>query len=300
MSIREVARRDAVQRLGLKLAYERYSFGTGESGRLGPRTNENPVDQVNTAFKEHERHLHRDPADQSQVIPVGSGQSKEASRRRLQGRKNFRGLKISVENRKGGVRKWHDPHEKKDGRTKMLYPYGYIRGTMGADGDHVDCFVGPHEDAEYVYVIDTNKAPEFTEFDEQKCMLGFRSQEAARNAFHAHYSDTRFLRDIKAVPFADFKKKVLETLHGSNKKVASNFPVEEQRNLINNSQGSFNDQVPGDYLGMPQSSLIGLRKVLSEVDPQTKIERGFRSMDQQDDVRVMDGAGQGAPSGPPA
>lgn len=56
----------------------------------------------------------------------------------LQDRYNFAGLKISVENKKGSIRSGKD----KDGHewhTFMHYDYGYIRGTEGTDGDHLDC-----------------------------------------------------------------------------------------------------------------------------------------------------------------
>ena len=56
----------------------------------------------------------------------------------LQDRYNFAGLKISVENKKGSTRSGKD----KDGHewhTFMHYDYGYIRGTEGVDGDHLDC-----------------------------------------------------------------------------------------------------------------------------------------------------------------
>ena len=60
---------------------------------------------------------------------------------KLQGRATFRGLNISIENRKGSVRRGvdSDGHE---WATKMNYDYGYIRGTEGVDGDHLDCYLG--------------------------------------------------------------------------------------------------------------------------------------------------------------
>ena len=29
----------------------------------------------------------------------------------------------------------------------MNYDYGYIRGTVGTDGDHTDCYIGPDKNA---------------------------------------------------------------------------------------------------------------------------------------------------------
>ena len=140
---------------------------------------------------------------------------------KLHGRRKFRNLNISIENRKGSSRHWYDPHEDRHGSTVQKYPYGYIRMTEGMDGEHIDCYVGPHENAKNVYVVTTNKAPDFKKIDEQKCMLGFSSATAARKAFMQHYANPGFFRSMKAIPYEKFEKKVLATLHGKQKKVAT-------------------------------------------------------------------------------
>jgi hypothetical protein len=71
----------------------------------------------------------------------------------------FQDLDVSIENRKGSVRKWHDPHSGEDGTTKMLYPYGYIRKSKGTDGDHVDVYVGPNPQASMAFIINQMKKP---------------------------------------------------------------------------------------------------------------------------------------------
>lgn len=139
--------------------------------------------------------------------------------RKLHKRRMFGGLAISVETRKGAKRHWHDPHSGESGSTTMLHDYGYIRGTMGTDGDHVDVYVGPHEDAAHVYVIDQMKKPGFDRFDEQKVMLGFKSAKAAKKAYLAHYDDPRFFGSMKALPFAEFATKVLATRDSANRMV---------------------------------------------------------------------------------
>lgn len=138
---------------------------------------------------------------------------------KLQGERKFRGLDVAIENKKGSKRYWHDPHGKERGSTLMHADYGYIRLTEGTDGDHVDVYLGPNEQAEEVYIIDQMKKPDFKEFDEQKCMLGFDSAEAAKALYLKQYDNPKFFGKMKAMPFEEFKMKVLDkSNHG--KKIA--------------------------------------------------------------------------------
>ncbi len=128
--------------------------------------------------------------------------------RKLHGKLEFQGLPISVENRAGSRRYWYDPNADEHGSTKMKYPYGYVRGTLGMDGDAVDVFVGPHEDAEKVYVVTQMKRPGFKEVDEQKVMLGFKSAADAKKAYLEHYNDPKFFGSMKEFTMDEFKEKL--------------------------------------------------------------------------------------------
>jgi hypothetical protein len=125
-------------------------------------------------------------------------------------RRSFRGLQISIENPAGSVREGTDRGGKK-WRTKMLFDYGYIRRTEGADGDHVDCYIGPDEEAPHVYVVHQRKAGDWKAYDEDKAMLGFRTKAEAVRAYLAHYDDPRFLGPVTRLPFEEFKDKALAT-----------------------------------------------------------------------------------------
>lgn len=125
-------------------------------------------------------------------------------------KRRFQGLLISIENRKGSVRSGVDPNGH-EWRTKMHCDYGYIRGSLGVDGDQVDCYVGPDKDADTAYVVHQRKAGKWTEFDEDKVMLGFTSEDAAKSAYLKQYDDPRFLGPITAMPMDEFKRKVLAT-----------------------------------------------------------------------------------------
>lgn len=124
---------------------------------------------------------------------------------KLDGEMRFRGLDVAVENAKGSTRKWFDPHGRETGSTLMHHAYGYIRGTKGTDGDHVDVYIGPEENAADVFIVNQMKKPDFKEFDEHKCLIGFSSLAAARKAYLKQYNDPRFLGSIRALPFEEFK-----------------------------------------------------------------------------------------------
>lgn len=112
----------------------------------------------------------------------------------------FRGLPIYIENHTGSVRYW-ETDEGETGKTKMLYPYGYIKKTEGTDGDEIDCFVGPDNNSDNVFVIAHMIDGKY---DEDKVMLGFSDSNAARDAFLAHYQDAGHLGKITKMAWEDF------------------------------------------------------------------------------------------------
>ena len=95
------------------------------------------------------------------------------------------GYNISIENPKGSVRRGVDENGNPWQNT-MPYDYGYIRGTKGHDGDHIDIFLGPNENPTHIYVVDQIN-PKTGEFDESKVMFGFNSLEDARQGYEAAY-----------------------------------------------------------------------------------------------------------------
>lgn len=94
---------------------------------------------------------------------------------------------VTIENPKGSERSGTDANGKK-WSVKMNNTYGYIRGTEGVDGDHIDVFLAEDMDkwdGKYVFVVDQYN-PDGT-FDEHKVMLGFNSMEEARSAYLSNY-----------------------------------------------------------------------------------------------------------------
>jgi hypothetical protein len=126
-------------------------------------------------------------------------------------RMEWRGLTIAIENEAGHVRRGTN----RDGVTweiRMKFAYGEILGTRGVDGDPVDVFIGPMmDDAPMVYVVHARKVNRWDQYDEDKCMAGFMSEDDARAAFLSCYNDARFLGDVTAMPVEEFVAKVRAT-----------------------------------------------------------------------------------------
>ena len=87
----------------------------------------------------------------------------------------------------------------------MNNDYGYIRGTEGVDGDHIDVFLSDDPTTGDVFVID--QVNEDGTFDEHKVMYGFKSALAAKRAYLANYSPGwKGLGNITKVSKEEFKK----------------------------------------------------------------------------------------------
>lgn len=100
----------------------------------------------------------------------------------------WHGLNIAVETAKGEDRTDKETNGEK-WRVTMPATYGYILGTVGADKDHVDVFMGDKPESQRVYVVNQTK-PSSTEFDEHKIMLGYESEGAAIGDYLLSFSDT--------------------------------------------------------------------------------------------------------------
>lgn len=97
---------------------------------------------------------------------------------------------ITIENPAGSVRKGVDA-DGKEWSSTMANTYGYIKGTEGVDGDHIDVFLHENMDlwnGRKVYVVDQTNTD--GSFDEHKVMLGFNDKEEAMSAYLANYDAT--------------------------------------------------------------------------------------------------------------
>lgn len=112
------------------------------------------------------------------------------------------GLDVSIENAKGSTRSGKDANGR-EWSVKMPADYGYIKGTKGVDGDHVDVYLGPKANSYswqtngQVYVVNQQNLD--GTFDEHKVLFGFDSSADALKTYKAGFSDGKGARRIQSV-----------------------------------------------------------------------------------------------------
>ena len=106
-------------------------------------------------------------------------------------------LPVAIENPKGSVREGKDPNGK-SWRCVMPADYGYIKRTEGADGDHLDVFIGPDKGSQMVFVVNQNDH-RTGQFDEHKAMLGYSSERAAVADYLKAFNDGKGADRIRSV-----------------------------------------------------------------------------------------------------
>ena len=127
------------------------------------------------------------------------------------------GYDITIENPKGSTRSGKDASGKA-WSVPMHYDYGYIKGTEGVDGDHIDVYLSDEPTKGNVYVVDQINQKDGS-FDEHKVMYGFPSMEAAVEAYKGQYEDGWKVGTVTEVSREDFKKWV-ESSHRKTKPFA--------------------------------------------------------------------------------
>jgi hypothetical protein len=99
----------------------------------------------------------------------------------------YHALPVRIETPKGGVRSG-------PGWSHVLpADYGFIDNVPAADGDNLDCYVGPEPESNDAYVVDQLKL-DGKSFDEHKVVLGCSTPESAEELYRAghHLSDRVF------------------------------------------------------------------------------------------------------------
>jgi hypothetical protein len=117
------------------------------------------------------------------------------------------GMDLSIENPQGstrsGVSEDGTPWE-----STLAAHYGYLKGTLGKDGDHVDAFVKPGTVADHagpVFVVDQIN-PSTGRFDEHKAVIGASDKAEAEAIYRANYAPGwQGLGAITELPLPAFK-----------------------------------------------------------------------------------------------
>ncbi|MFM0227864.1 defense against restriction DarA-related protein [Paraburkholderia dipogonis] len=112
-------------------------------------------------------------------------------------------LDIAIENPRCSIREGTSA----DGTpwaNRMAAHYGYFIGTVGADGDGVDVFIGPYPESKRVWVINQMIGGRF---DEHKVMLAFPDADNAKAAYVNSYTrDWKGFGSMVAMNLSDFKQ----------------------------------------------------------------------------------------------
>lgn len=163
-----------------------------------PKENETPLDyaeRIVEAKRLHEEEL---------KVDTNPTEAQKEAGNYKKGHIKINGFDVTIEQPAGSVRSGEDASGKKWSQV-MSNTYGYIRGTEGVDGDHIDVFLGPDMNSDMVYVVDQVNTD--GSFDEHKVMMGFPSLEDARSAYLSNYEEGwKGLGNITGVALDGFKK----------------------------------------------------------------------------------------------
>lgn len=174
-----------------------------EAGKAQPAEDVNAPIDASTVLDTVETAAHEAATSPKNDRPEPTAAQQEAGNYK-KGHVNLQGLDISIENPTGSTRSGTDANGNAWENTMQSH-YGYIKGTVGKDKDHVDAFIGPNPESDQVFVID-QKRPGNGHFDEHKVMLGFTSQAEAESAYKANYAkDWDGIRAITPTTMPEFK-----------------------------------------------------------------------------------------------
>ncbi|WP_412674166.1 LPD38 domain-containing protein [Aeromonas caviae] len=218
----------------------------GKGGLVVSTTSVAKVRQLTTpATSEPVRQIE---AARAEIAPEPTEAQKEAGNYK-KGHIKLQGLDIALENPKGSTRSG-TAQDGKAWQSTMAHDYGYIKRTQGADGDHVDVFIGDKPESETVYVVD-QVDPKTGKFDEHKVMMGFADEQSARAGYLGNYEDGwKGLGAIKAMPVEDFKRWVKEgdTTKPVVKKARMSqqhgLSVDEAQRIADNFMQEYNGNIP--------------------------------------------------------
>lgn len=138
--------------------------------------------------------LNKDIAAAAKEVNRNPTEGQKGAGNYKKGHVNIDGLGVSIENPRGSLRKGVDANGE-PWSVKMPDHYGYIRKTEGADGDHVDAYIGKGDKH---FIADQYDA-KTGKFDEHKLLLKQPDRETALANYDKAFSDGKGADRLGAV-----------------------------------------------------------------------------------------------------
>ncbi len=200
---------------------------------------------------------------------------------------SIQGLDISIENPKGSTRSGKDS-DGETWETKMKSHYGYIKGTVGKDKDHIDVFIGDNPEADTVYVVN-QVDPSTGKFDEHKVMVGFTDESSAKSGYLENYDKNwKGLGSIDSMPIDEFKTwlegdttKPTKAIEKPKEKAPGKRIISQE--AFDKAQASLKDKLSGLKAGIDPTVIKELATIGAY-----HIESGIRNFKAWSDKMVSD------------
>lgn len=223
-----------------------------------------PKRQGITIESEFDRKAHEAATSPLNDLPEPSDKQKEAGNYKV-GKLSLHGLSVAIENPRGSIRKGINAKGER-WQNEMMQHYGYFGGTKGKDGDAVDAFFSPQADNPKlpVFVVDQVN-PKTKQFDEHKVMVGFESEQSARDAYLSNYDKNwQGLGQITPFSLENFKQWLKDKKHtkveAANSELALPKPIAELTSPEpdNHTGGKLDDDLLAHL--PPNLSIVGLAR----------------------------------------
>lgn len=207
--------------------------------------------------------------DESQKVDINPTEGQKEAGNYKMGHVKVDGMDITIENPKGSVRSGKNANGKEWSVT-MNNTYGYIRGTRGVDGDHIDIFLSDNPESGNVYVID-QVDQQTGMYDESKVMYGFNSIDEAKDAYLSNYEKGWKVGVISEVSKEEFKK----WIESSTNKIKPFSEYAGVKKMQTEDDGTAKDL-------QPKENVV----TVSEMENTTNIEKALRF--RETDVNFSD------------
>ena len=202
----------------------------------------------------------------NEAAPDEASEAQKKAGNYKKGHMSIAGLDFAIENPAGTVR---------HGNLKLKDHYGYIKRTVGKDGDQVDVFINSKAQQDWdgdIYIVD-QVFPEVGGFDEHKVMFGYNNLIDARRAYKRNFNkDWKGQGAVTKMTLDEFKSWLAEP--GANRKPASLSPVtEEGRKAREKANKDLRYASGKDLLNAPSQAWV--RQVLNPTAKGEKVEGDF-------------------------